>query len=335
MLLIYQLLGRRKQLRQTMLKRTLMALGLAAGTALAPISATAEDYPSGSMEVVHQFGPGGGTDRFIRAIGEPFKSISGASLVPISVSGGAGIPASVNFEQRPGDGSSLMAIGPEQVINHALGRIDLSKYQPVARIQYDQGLFYVAPDSEYQNIEDLIAHLKDNPGDLKLGVTGAAGFDAMLAGLWNTATGAELTLIPFEKSSEAMAAVLGGHIDVLYEEYGPVRGALESNELVPLVVFSEERLPVLPDVPTAEELGYDVTLGRWRGVAIASEAAPEKAEKLYSIFEEAVDADSYKKIEEQSGLQYRSELIGPKAFQEFLENEVQVYTEVLKSLGQI
>ena len=79
----------------------------------------------------------------------------------------------------------------------------------------------------------------------------------------------------------------------------------------------------------------DVTLGRWRGVAIASEAAPEKAEKLYSIFEEAVDAESYKKIEEQSGLQYRSELIGPEEFQEFLDNEVKVYTEVLKSLGQI
>lgn len=300
--------------------------------ALQPVMAQ-EEYPSRTVEVINQFGPGGGTDTFIRAIGEPFEEITGESLVGISVQGGGGIPATQTFLERPADGHTLMAIGPEEMINDALGRIDASQFRPVARIQYDQGLFYTSGSSEFETIQDVIEHAKANPGDLKIAVTGAAGFDEVLVGLWNLNSGAEVTTVPFGSAAEGLAAVLGGHVDLLYEEYGPSRGMIEAGELRPLVVFSEERLPVLEDVPTATELGVDVTLGRWRGFALKQEDSEEHAQKLGEIFSEAAKAESYKEIEEKNALQYRSEFAGPEEFSKFIEEQRKVYKEVTEKLG--
>jgi putative tricarboxylic transport membrane protein len=294
----------------------------------------AQDYPSRPVEVIHQFGPGGGTDLFVRAIATPFAEISGRNMVSISVQGGGGIPASTNFLQRPADGHSLMAIGPEQVINHVLGRMDIADLKPVARVQYDQGLFLVSPNSPFKTIDDLIEAARAAPGTLSTAVTGAAGFDDVLVGQWNLASGADLATVPFS-ASEAISNTLGGHVDVLFEEYGPVRGLIESGDLVPLVLFADERLPVLPDVPTAGELGYDVTLGRWRGFALQAEDSAEHAATLFDLVTRAADTDSYKKIEEDNALQFRSVLLGPDEFASFIEQEVEIYTTVLRELGYI
>lgn len=306
----------------------------AVGSVLAAMPARADDYPSRTVEAIHQFGPGGGTDRFIRAIGDPFQTITGQTLVPISVQGGGGVPAAVTFMQRPSDGYNLMAVGPEQVINHVLGRMNIDELQPIARIQYDQGLFLVSKDSPIKSVEDLIKTAREKPGSLKVAVTGTAGFDDALVGLWNLKSGAELTTVPFS-ASEMVSNTLGGHVDLMYEEYGPARGLIESGDLRPLVLFSEFRLPVLGDVPTAAELGFDVTLGRWRGFAMHASDDEANANTMFSILDQAAASQSYKTIEKESGLQFRSKILGPKQFKEFMQHEVEIYTDILKQLGYV
>ncbi len=244
------------------------------------------------------------------------------------------MPAATSFLQRPADSHSLMAIGPEQVINHVLGRMDIGDIMPVARVQYDQGLFLVRRDSAFETIDDLIEAARERPGDLTTAVTGSAGFDDTLVGQWNIKTGAELATVPFS-ATEAISNTLGGHVDVLFEEYGPARGLIESGELRPLVLFAEERLPILPDVPTAVELGYDVTLGRWRGFALQADDSEEHAEQLFAIIEEAAQSDYYRRVEEENALQFRSELLGPDEFQEFMVRELEIYTTVLREQGFI
>src|SRR5690606_18493885 len=197
------------------------------------------------------------------------------------------------------------------------------------------GLFYVKSDSPIKSAQDLIDHARKSPGKLNIAMTGAAGFDETLVGLWNLRSGAELSAVPFDSGAEVISAVLGGHVDVMYEEYGPTRSMIEAGDLRPLMVFAEERLPVLPDVPTARELGVDVTLGRWRGFALKQGDEEAHADALYSVFEQAVQAKSYKDIESKSGLQYRSVLLGPDEFKTFLESEIETYRAVLQKLGHI
>lgn len=312
-------------------RMTTLAFGLAFGPATV---AVAQDYPERSVEVIHQFGPGGGTDRFIRAIAEPLQAMTGQTFVPISITGGGGIPAFATYMQRPADGYSILSLGPEEVINHALGRIDLSSVTAIARIQYDQGLFLVNKDSPLQTVEDLIAAAKENPGAIKVAVTGSAGFDDALVGLWNQKSGAELVTVPFN-AAEMVSNTLGGHVDMMYEEYGAAKGLIDSGDLRPLVLFSEERLPELPDVPTAAEKGIDVTLGRWRGFGIKADADSATVDRLAQLMADAAASETYKTIETESALQYRSVFFGPEEFQTFLESEIDVYTDVMQQLGYI
>lgn len=318
----------------TTLTKALMYTSIGIAGAIFSQTATAQEYPERGVEVIHQFGPGGGTDRFVRAIAAPFEAITGQSLTPISVSGGGGVPATVTVLQRPTDGYTLMGIGPEQVINHVTKIVLMDELVPVARIQFDQGLFLVSKDSPIKSIDDLVKVAKGSPGDLKIAITGTRGFDDTLVGLWNLESNAELTTIPF-KASEMVSNTLGGHVDLMYEEYGPSRGLIDSGDLIPLVVFSEKRLPVLPDVPTAKELGYDVTLGRWRGFGVKTGTDSNSVNKLKDILEQAAQSESYKSIEEKAALQYRSVFLGPDEFQTFVDGQIATYTDVLTKLGYI
>ncbi|BDW84036.1 MULTISPECIES: tripartite tricarboxylate transporter substrate binding protein [Roseicyclus] len=313
------------------LKATVITTFTAASLAVAA-SPAAADYPERTVEVIHSYGPGGGTDNFVRAVAAPFQEVAGESMVPISIQGGSGIPAFANLMQRPRDGYTMMAISPDEIINHALGRIDMADFAPVARVQFDQGMIVVPASSPFQTIQELMEHARANPGDLTIGITGAAGFDDTVIGLWNIETGAELTTVPFG-SAEMVSNTLGGQVDAMHEEYGPARGLIESGDMRPLVVFSEERLPVLPDVPTAVELGYNVTLGRWRAFAMPAGVDPEIVNAMYSLVEQSVASDSYREFEEQAALQFRSELLDPAEFQAFIDTEVETYTRVLDALG--
>lgn len=305
------------------------------GLAFQPGVMAADDakYPSRTVEVINQFGPGGGTDLFVRAIAMPFAKIARQSLIPISITGGGGVPAATEFFNRPADGYTLMAVGPEEVINHAMKRIDAMKFVPLARIQYDQGMFFVRDKSPFKTIQDVIAAAKKTPGKLTIAITGAAGFDDVLVGLWSAKSGADLKSVPFEAAAEATATVLGGHTDLLYEEYGPMRSLIESGKVRPLVLFAEEGLPVLKNVPTAKELGIDVTLGRWRGFAFKEGTKPEQVSAMDKVFEKAVKDPIYKAIEEQNMLQFRSKFLGPQDFRTFFGQEMGIYADVLKQLG--
>jgi putative tricarboxylic transport membrane protein len=316
----------------TVLKRSTAAL--VAGAALAATAAAAQDYPERTVEVIHHYGPGGGTDRFVRAVADPFAEIAGQQMVPVSIQGGGGIPAIANFTRRPADGYTLMAISPAQIISHVQGRTDMAEFMPLARVQFDQALIWVPADSPYETIQDMLDAAKAEPGSVSVALSGAGGFDEVAVSLFGLEADAQFTTVPFS-SSEMVSNTVGGQVDAMFEEFGPARGLWESGDLRPLVLFSEERLPELPDVPTAQELGYDMTLGRWRAFAMQDDDDPAHAEALFGMIEQAVETEGYKEFEEQSALQYRSELLGPEEFQAFIDEEIETYTAVMKQLGYI
>ena len=260
--------------------------------------------------------------------------IAGQQMVPVSIQGGGGIPAIAQWQRRPTDGYTLMAISPAQIISHVQGRIDMADFMPLARVQFDQALIWVPADSPFQTVQDMIDAAKANPGSVSVGLSGAGGFDEVAVSLFGLEAEAQFTTVPFS-SSEMVSNTVGGQVDAMFEEFGPARGLWESGDLRPLILFSEERLPELPDVPTALELDMDVTLGRWRAFAMQSGDDTEKANELFGIISQAVETESSKEFEAKSALQYRSELLGPEEFQAFIDSEIETYTAVLKQLGYI
>jgi len=169
---------------------------------------------------------------------------------------------------------------------------------------------------------------------LKISLTGAAGFDETAVGLFSLRSGAKLTRIPFDGAQEALSALLGGHVDLLHEEPGVVMSLIDAKQIKPVVIFTEKRLEQFPDVPTASELGWDVTLGRWRGLAAPKGTPMERIQALHDAFKKAMnDKKVYQPVVQGQLLHLRPGYKGPQEFAQFLDEELKTYTAVLRELG--
>jgi putative tricarboxylic transport membrane protein len=297
----------------------------------------AEKFPTKTIEVVNQFGAGGGTDIYVRTLTIPARRKLKVPIVINNLTGGGGVRAESYVLSQPADGYTLFAIGPEQIINTVFERGDITKFTPIIRSQHDQSMLHVNPEkSKFETIQEIVDFAKKNPGALKIAVTGAAGFDETVVGLFAMRAGIKLTRIPFDGAQESLSALLGGHVDLLHEEPGVVMSLIEARKIKPVVVFTEKRLEKFPDVPTAKELGWNVTLGRWRGMAAPKGTPKERIQILHEAFKKAMsDTKVYQRVVRGQLLHLRPGYLGPEDYAEFLDEELKTYTSVLTELGLI
>lgn len=303
----------------------------------AQTAAKDEKYPSRPIELICPFGPGGGSDVFTRTIAIPMGKILGQSLVVKNIAGSAGGVGTVYVAKQPGDGYTILQNVTDMIINDAMKRVEITHkdFIPLARVQHDQSIFWVKADSQFKTLKDVIDYAKKNPGKVRMAISQSGGYDEVLASVFKKAAGVDIKLIPYNAGSEAIAAVLGGHVELLHEEAGSAISLYEAKKIRPLVVMTEKRLPALPDVPTAKELGYDITMGIWRGLFVKKDTPPEIVKKLEEAVKKAIEDPVYKVVEKQVMLDQRPGYLGSKEFAEFLQKEFDLYSSVLKELGYI
>ncbi len=303
----------------------------------APTKAAEAPYPNRAITIIAGAGPGGGTDVFARAISIPMGGILKQSFIVQNMGGGSGSVGQSYVAKQPADGYTLLAISSDLFINSAYKRGDTTykDFTPVARVQYDQGVLWVRAESPFKTIQEVIADAKANPEKQKWGMTYAGAFDDTLLGLFVDSAGVKVNFVPYQSGSETLAAVLGGHVDVYYEEPASAWASYEAKKLRPLVVFTENRLPLFADVPTAKELGYDVTLGIIRGFYVKKGTPPEIVKTLEAAIQKAMADPVYKAVEHQTMLDMRPGFLNAADFAKFMETEYALYHKTLLKLGYI
>jgi len=290
-------------------------------------------YPERPIEVVCQYGAGGGSDIFVRSLFNAARKDLGVTVNVTNMTGAAGVKASNYVIAQPADGYTIYNFSPEQLINTVMGREDYKAFAPLCNVQMDESVFYVRAESPFKTIQDVIKYAKENPGKLQFTGTTPQSPDEIIINLFAKSAGIKIKYVPFDKAPESHAAVLGGHLDVLHEEPGVIISLIEAKRLRPLIVFTEKRLPNWPDVPTAKELGYDITMGRWRGLAVKKGTSPEIINWLAAVLQKATSAPSYKEIAHKSLLDLRPGWKGPAEYGKFWDSEFKAYKEILDDLG--
>ncbi|MBU3931470.1 MAG: tripartite tricarboxylate transporter substrate binding protein [Pseudomonadota bacterium] len=292
-------------------------------------------YPERPIEVVVQYGAGGGSDIFVRSLFNAARKDIGVAVNVTNMTGAAGVKASNYVLEQPADGYTIYNFSPEQLINTVMGREDYKAFIPLCNVQQDESIFYVRAESPFKTIQDVIKFAKENPGKLQFTGTTPQSPDEIIIMLFAKQAGIKIKYIPFDKAPETHAAVLGGHIDVLHEEPGVIMSLIEAKKLRPLIVFTEKRLPVSwgADVPTARELGYDITMGRWRGLAVKKGTPPEIVNWLAAVLEKAMKDPAYSEIAKKSLLDLRPGWKGPAEYGKFWETEFKEYKGILDDLG--
>jgi len=270
--------------------------------------------PSGRVECIAPADPGGGWDFTCRSVGQVLEELD---LVPGNVQttnmagAGGGVAFAHTVSKRNDDDQLLVAASTATTTRLAQQQfpgMNAGMVKWVGALGADYGIIAVANDSEYQNLNELMDAMKEDPRSVKFaGGSANGGWDHLKALIAAKAAGVEnLPRIPYlsyNNGGEAMTQVIGGHVDAFTGDISEATGFIESGDLRVLAVLSEERLPGrLSDIPTAREQGIDALGPNWRGFYMPADADPEAQEYWVAAIDELYASEEWEAVMARNGL---------------------------------
>ena len=180
-------------------------------------------------------------------------------------------------------------------------------------------------------VEKLFAYAKANPGRIRMGNAGTGGGNHLAALLLEDATGASFTHVAYDGGNTSVIGLMSGEVDASMNNSPEGYSNIESGQVRMLVSFGEERLPDFPDVPTAKELGYDIVLRQWRGIAVPLETPDEIVDRLDDIIKECVEDPLYAEKLERIGA--IPAYMDTEEYNRFIKEEDERFRDLIISRG--
>jgi tripartite-type tricarboxylate transporter receptor subunit TctC len=274
------------------MKTTLLAAAAAivvAGTAFGGNSASAADFGCRTAKLIVPWGAGGGTDVIFRQFVEGVNE-AGAEpeLQVVNIGGQGGNKGAKEAVKAKPDGCTLFAIHQSALTSYFTGRVDFTwdAFEPVAMLTRTPAIFGANPDVPYNDLKELVAYAKANPGKVNAGGTlGSTSHFVFL--LLEDAAGIKFNHISYDGTRERMTALLAKNIEVGEINLAAAKKYIQTNELKALGITTANRNADIPDVPTAMEQGYDLIYGTDRGVSLPKGASQEVIDHYAKLFEAA------------------------------------------------
>lgn len=318
--------------RNAIITASALGLSLVVASPAALSADEAADFPSKPLQFLVAAGAGGGTDNFARTIKPLLEEAMDTRVTVVNLPSASGALAHQRTANGDADGHTLDFASSTLVTSLAAGQnpTGLDQLTPVARMQSDVMTLIVDPD-KYADFDAFMEHAKANPGQVIIGGTHAASPDRMAFLSFRDATGLDISFIPYDEEGSVAANVMGGNIDGLFGEISSVLSYMESGEMMPILVFAEERLENFPDIPTTVENGWDLTDGNERGIFVHADTPDAIVEKLESTLKSVYDSETYQEYEERVNLHYREGWLGSDDYREKLEQNLELYTRLLEN----
>ena len=297
----------------------------------------AQEYPSKdeTLDWTIAFGPGGGNDIMARSI---IEILDKYELYPGDIqaenrAGGSGAVGWGYLFGQSGDAYGISTTSGSFVTTplQADTPWQPEDFTPVALLATDDLVLVVNGDSEIQNIEEFIAHAKENP--INIGGTGTVNVDFIVPTLFAEKAGFEFDYVSFKDMSEQTTALLSKALDAMVGNPGEILGLIDSGDLRPLV-FSGQNVPeALAGTPTMGELGYDIGVSMPRGLILAPDAPKEAQDWWINTMKEVVETPEWGEYIASNTL--TPTIIYGEDFRSFLVNTKNGFEVVLKSVGAI
>jgi tripartite-type tricarboxylate transporter receptor subunit TctC len=251
-----------------------------------PVAAPAQEWPQRPIRIIVAFGAGGGADIISRILGQAMQEKLGQPVVVENRPGAGGTIGNESVARADKDGYTLGMMTAGQIIAATLKksmRYDtLADFDPVSLVATASLMIVARPDFPANTVNDLVATAKADPGKIVFASSGFGATQHFSAELFMQTAGVKMVHVPFRNSPEAISAVLGKQVDVLFDTVSALIGQVQSGELKPLAVTGKNRFPTVPNVPTVIESGiapgYDVTT--WYGVFAPRGTPPSIIAKL-------------------------------------------------------
>jgi len=299
--------------------------------AIAAIATAQQPYPTKPIKLVVGFSAGSSIDFVARAIADRLAMELGENVIVENRPGAAGNIAARNVARSAQDGHTLLVVANSIAISPAIYQdLDFDPQKDLAAVAYI-GMgpvdLKINKNLKIDTLKDFIAHARKNPGKLNYSSSGVGGTPHMITVLFEQVTGTALTHIPYKGGGDALAALMGGQVDMLIN---PLLGNAESDKIKTLAVTGENRSPLAPDVPTFKEQGYPgYDIGVYYGIVGPSGMSPAVIDKLNQNVNAILKDPAVIKRLTQSGIVIQQKTASD--FQAFLAQDILRWQNVVKS----
>ncbi|MET0345632.1 MAG: tripartite tricarboxylate transporter substrate binding protein [Casimicrobiaceae bacterium] len=232
----------------------------AAAAAFAPAASTQTPYPTKPVRVVVPFPAGGTTDLLARAASQKLSETWGQqALVDNRPGAGGNIGAELVAKAAPDGYTLLMGTVGTHAINASLypkmPYDHVKDFAPVILVAGVPNVLVVHPSLPVNSVQELIAYAKANPGKLNFASSGSGTSIHLSGELFKVMTGVQMTHIPYKGSAPALTDLVGGQVQLMFDNLPSSLAFIKAGKLRALAVTSAQRSPALPDVPTVAESG--------------------------------------------------------------------------------
>jgi tripartite-type tricarboxylate transporter receptor subunit TctC len=262
----------------------LIALSLLGLAAVAQQALAADPYPTRPIKWIVPYPPAGTTDVLARIVAQWLTEKLGQPFVIENKPGAGNNLGTEAVVNAPPDGYTMLLVNPANGINATLYKnlnFNLIRdIAPVAGLVRTPNVMEVTPSFPAKTVAEFIAYCKANPGKINMASSGS-GTSVHLSGeLFKSMTGCQMLHVPYKGAGPALTDLMGGQVDVIFDNLPSSIGHIKSGKIRALAVTSAERDPSLPDVPTVAETvpGYEATA--WFGIGMPKGTPKDIIEKV-------------------------------------------------------
>ena len=315
----------------------LRVAGIAAAAAMLPAAALAQPYPSKPIRIVVPFVAGGSSDVVARSVAARMQTTIGQNVVVENRPGANGAIAAEYVMRSPPDGYTLMvgSIGTFAInaaLQPKLAYDPVKDLEPLTLAVTTPNVLVAGAKFPVSDVKDLVAYARRNPGRLTYASSGAGSSDHLSAELFKLQTATFGVHIPYRGGSAAMSDLMGGNVDVSFQNLGAAMPHITSGRLKALAVTSPARRAQLPDTPTMLEQGIPgFVVTSWQAFMGPRGMPREVIVRLHAELVAALNSPEVRTRFSQLGFDVVAGR--PEEYAEFQRKEIERWREVVQKKG--
>ena len=309
---------------------TLAAIAASCG---AIAGANAQDFPTRPIKMVVPFAPGGSTDIIARLVAQQMTKDLGQSVIVENVGGAAGALGTMQVKNAQPDGYTLAVATVSTMIVHPAARAKpqytLDDFIPITNMASMPNVITVNPKFPAKDLKELIAVLRKSPDKYSYASSGVGSINHMLGESFQAYSGTKITHVPYKGSGPAMQDVMGGQVDILFDQFPSSKGHIDSGKLKAIGAISPQKIPGYPNVMTMEEAGMKGFVDEaWYGILAPKGTPPQVVAKLTDALKKALaNPDVRKRLEEVGARPVSST---PQEFAAQVKSEIEKMKKIVK-----
>jgi tripartite-type tricarboxylate transporter receptor subunit TctC len=302
---------------------------------LVVLTANAQEPPfpqRGPLEITVLFPAGSSADVTARMLAEGMTRQLGQRVLVVNRPGAGGAIGYKYVAAQKPDGYSLVWNSNSISTTFHSGQLnfDYQAFDAVARVLSESVVVAVRTDAPWRTLNDLVAEAKAKPKEISVGHSGIGSHTHISLAALARAAGVEVNEVPFA-AAQVVPSLVGGHVNAVVQFPGALAAPMKQGQLRLLATLTQTRDPAWPDVPTARELGFEVALDAWRGIAVPRGTPRQVIAQLEGAIRRSVESSEFLKGSENLGV--RPAFLPAEEFSALVAKEDAELSRLMQTIG--